>query len=144
MKALMAALIASGLAGCATAPAAPAPDITIHAPAEAVRNRLASEMAGRGGQIIRLTDSQLVVDKELDGVGAIASQFLLGNAYSSPPVGTVTFTFLQAPGSVRVLGSAAVTTQMVTGQLKTMQAPANYAGMQRMLADIKTELESGQ
>lgn len=144
MKALMLALIASGLAGCAMAPVAPAPDITINAPAEAVRNRLAAEMIGRGGQIISLTDSMLIAEQELSGSGAIMSQLILGNAYSSTPKGTVTFTFLPGKAGVRVLGSAAVTSQGFGGQLNTMKAPASYAGMQRMLLSVKDELERAQ
>jgi hypothetical protein len=140
----MLALVASGLAGCAMNPPAPAPDVTIKAAAEDVRNRLAFEMVGRGGRIVSLTDSRLIAEKPLDGARAILSQLMLGNAYSTSPVGTVTFIFLYEPGAVRVLGSAAVTSQSAGGQTNTAPAPANYAGMQRMLVDIKNELETAR
>lgn len=144
MKALMLALIASGLAGCAMAPQAPAPDVTIKAKPADVRNRLATEMVGRGGRIVSLTESMLVAEKPIEGASAVMSQLILGNAYSTAPMGAVTFTFLYEPGAVRVLGSASVTSQGFGGQTQTMPAPANYAGMQRMLVDVKNELERAQ
>lgn len=143
MKKLLALLALAGtLTGCATGPQAPAPDVTINAPLAQVREALAAEMANRKATIVKLDDNLIVAEKPMEGNGALVSQLVLGNAYSTTPKGTVQFVLLQPqPDTVRVLGSASISTQMAFGQTNSMEATGAYAGMTKMLNDIKTRLE---
>lgn len=143
----MAALaIAFALTGCQgvqhTTPSG-RPEVTINAPANDVKTALVGTLANFGYSMSKDTAFQIVMQKES---GNVMANVLMGSQYDPTVDVRLTATFLDMSGTTRVTtdlgivrngGSAFEATTSVNNSQDSI-------GVQSLLNDIKTGLESGQ
>ncbi len=90
-----------------------------------VATRLASHCLERGLMVDEHTDNRVVCRGRLEGGAAFAAQLLIGNSYSTPPEGILTFSFVQQGRDVRAYGRGEVVTQMAYGQIRRVESNGN-------------------
>ncbi|HEF0021979.1 TPA: hypothetical protein R8G79_000901 [Citrobacter amalonaticus] len=94
---------------------------------EKVRDALVSYCNNQGLMVFSSDNSAVICGKEQTGGGAILSQALLGNAYSTTPVAKVRFTISQLSDDVKVWADMWIETQMAMGQMQQAQVTSNEA-----------------
>lgn len=90
---------------------------------EDVKGRIANGCSSNGLNIYDMSTNQVIAGKQLQGGEAMAMQFLVGNAYSTPPVRKVQFLIFQHGENVKVTAREWVETQTAYGQGR--QVPLN-------------------
>ena len=73
------------------------------------------------------TDRLVVCSKEAKGGGAVFTQLMLGNAYSTTPKNKIRFSMYEKDGKTKVWVDQSVETQMVGGQVNSMAQDNNAA-----------------
>ncbi|EPO9568703.1 TPA: hypothetical protein ACGQLE_004295 [Escherichia coli] len=92
---------------------------------ESVRNALMTR-CNNGGAMTSVTENEVTCKKRLEGGGAIMTQVLIGNSYSTPPIAALHYTIGPQPDGVKVWADMWVETQMPGGQVNTMPANDNH------------------
>lgn len=88
---------------------------------EDVKGKIANGCASNGLNIYDMSSNQVIAGKQLQGGEAVAMQFLVGNAYSTPPVRKVQFLIFQHGENVKVTAREWVETQTAYGQGRQVQ-----------------------
>lgn len=92
---------------------------------EAVRNALMTR-CNNGGAMTSVSGNEVTCKKRLEGGGAIMTQLLIGNSYSTPPLFVLHYTIGEQTDGVKVWADSWVETQMVGGQVNTMPTNDNH------------------
>ena len=92
---------------------------------ETAASRVASMCLQQGLRVDNHTNNQVVCSGQLQGGEAIMAQVLIGNSYSTTPVGRLTYSFIQEGRDVRAYGQGQVSTQMALGQVNSFDTNGN-------------------
>lgn len=112
------------LTGCATASPAPVPapeGVFKTTSLEDVQARITKLCMSRNYTIVETTPNRVVCEHEIakdDPFKAATIQILIGNSYSTSPIGRIRFTMFKDGADVRVTAYQWLETQMVGGQVQ--------------------------
>lgn len=141
------------LAGCASQPAkiketrSGWPEVEISTSDKTkVKQNIISRNAQTGWALEQETDSSLLFTKidDTGSMGAIMTQAIIGNAYSTPPVYEARYIISQANEQVSIVVNISVSTQMAMGQTNRILLNKNNAvfnAFQQQLERVKSETE---
>ncbi|MCW7764323.1 hypothetical protein [Photorhabdus luminescens] len=92
---------------------------------EAVRDSLVAYCNEKGFMVVESSASSVLCSKETEGGSAILTQLMIGNSYSTTPVGKIRFTIGSVNNSIKVWADMWVETQMAMGQMRQMPITDN-------------------
>jgi len=90
-----------------------------------VKNHVIDECLNKNMEFDVGSERSLICWGPLRGPGAVATQLIIGNSYSTAPVGKISFAFTQRQDDVQVKASSWVETQMAFGQTRSMKTMTN-------------------
>lgn len=107
-------------------------------PVDSVKSALIDSCVSRGYGIQDASPNQIICTQNLKEGEQILAQFMMGNAYSTPPQKKARFTIYQVGQNTKVVASLWVETQMAFGQVKQVElnAPAQVNSLQSMLFSL--------
>ena len=145
------ALMISCLAGCVSAPDRIAqtpsgrPEVIIQTgDVDLVKSEIINEMQTADFLLQDDSKYRLTFTKELDGDQAILAQLLIGNSYSTTPVGEWAFNLSASGNGIKVLGFGSISTQMAMGQVRRTDMKGNNAWFNAaysLLERVKQKIE---
>ncbi|OCQ53548.1 hypothetical protein Ppb6_01174 [Photorhabdus australis subsp. thailandensis] len=92
---------------------------------EAVRDSLVAYCNEKRFMVVESSTSSVLCSKETEGGSAILTQLMIGNSYSTTPVGKIRFTIGSIGNSIKVWADMWVETQMAMGQMRQMPITDN-------------------
>ncbi|NHB94445.1 hypothetical protein C5469_20830 [Photorhabdus cinerea] len=92
---------------------------------EAIRDLLVAYCNEKGFMVVESSTSSVLCSKETEGGSAILTQLMIGNSYSTTPIGKIRFTIGSVNDSIKVWADMWVETQMAMGQMRQMPITDN-------------------
>jgi hypothetical protein len=111
----------------------------------AIIGEIATGCLDHGALIQEQTGTQITCSRELQGDDAFLATLAIGNAYSTPPIQSARFTFVQIGDAVRVQVYQQLQTQFAYGQIRTLElnGPKQFNDAQNLLLRLGGHLPNG-
>lgn len=141
MKQIFSLAIMLAITGCAAPKLntrSGTPEVTIAAPAEKIRARLANDLADHGFAAINSDPLSLVFEKE---AGAAASVFF-GSSFNPTAYYRARLTLIEDAGSVRVLYHGYIISNRGSGFEKQQEVSGDWQRVQYWLECVAADMES--
>lgn len=139
-KLIIAYIVGAALVGCAITPvekptaSGKAEGFIRDGTVDEARSRFMNSCMNAGSNVEHAEMNQMECVWEVKGVRGILAQAFVGNAYSTPAMNHVRWTFFQVKGGVKVVGDSWVESQMAFGQVHRM--PYTGANAQNQLQAV--------
>lgn len=88
---------------------------------------------------------RLVFTKEMKGSGAVISQLLIGNSYSTTPIAEISFNLSTIDNKIKIVIFSSISTQMAFGQNRRVDMKNNNAWFNeqyQFLQQIRSSIEN--